>query len=125
MQTEPLSETQIHGRIHGKYVANLDKIWVECSLELGSRSPIGTIVMVRQPQPSALGFDKTADEATANVSPPRGGRHIFKTAIAIRRGVKDLVGPEGTRLRLRDQRLAMKPTAAVHAGIRRPLSQAP
>jgi hypothetical protein len=23
MQTEPFSETQIHGRIHGKYVANL------------------------------------------------------------------------------------------------------
>jgi hypothetical protein len=47
MQTDPLSETQSHGRIHGKYVANLDKIWVECSLELGYRSPIGTVVMAR------------------------------------------------------------------------------
>jgi hypothetical protein len=60
MQTDPLSETQSHGRIHGKYVANLDKIWVECSLELGYRSPIGTVVMARQPQPSLLGFDITA-----------------------------------------------------------------
>jgi hypothetical protein len=62
---------------------------------------------------------------SGNVSPPRGGRHIFKTAIAIRREVKNPVGPEGTRLRLRDQHLATKPTAAVHSGIRRPLSQAP